>query len=496
MSLGNFQSPTDAILLQGAQLQLAEDQLRQLREIDFIFRTTAMRLVYERDLVLLALQRHGGDFFAATSLTASDLAAIDAGATKLRQAWLEARDAVVAVVTPEQLAQLPQGLGRLPDLNAEREVAPPNEIETIVERALGARLKDSKTVEIEIAQAIAERLMGWGKTFALLVGVPLALLAVVLTVLGIRSWNDFNTSVEQGKKEIEARLLATTTTANNLDVQAKQLTGQYDDLKRKFGDVSSLETEIERLANKVSRLENIQYKNLPATGSGSKAVVNQKMEAFGVYLHSIGYKPHSQTFEFVVDSNVGANAFYDGKRLVISPELVGMPDIYLHAYTRRALDEQNPDQNFAIDQAMGAISSGIADYLPASFLGDPIIGRGFVKVFHDKLEPEMVKQGYIRTMENSKSFPIAQAGEAHVVGEVWSGVFWELRGFVGCAPSVPQCEKADRLIFATWGEVAPKPVTTFGKRFAVRLVMNTRTVAGTPIADRLQNEFMRRGFHF
>ena len=46
------------------------------------------------------------------------------------------------------------------------------------------RLKDTKVVEFETAEAIAKRVVGWAKLFAVVVGVPLSLLIITLALLG------------------------------------------------------------------------------------------------------------------------------------------------------------------------------------------------------------------------------------------------------------------------------------------------------------------------
>src|SRR5438132_1232577 len=87
-------------------------------------------------------------------------------------------------------------------------------------------------------QSETERLFGWAKSAAIVTGVPLALLAVVLTVLGISNWTDFKNRVAEGKKEIDVQLDTARQSAKEFGEQAATLQAQYADLKKQYGDVS------------------------------------------------------------------------------------------------------------------------------------------------------------------------------------------------------------------------------------------------------------------
>src|SRR5947207_7219653 len=70
-----------------------------------------------------------------------------------------------------------------------------------IERAVRERLKDQKVVEIEASQAVISRLSDWAKLFGICIAVPLALLGVVLSVMGIRTYSDFSSRVNQAREE-------------------------------------------------------------------------------------------------------------------------------------------------------------------------------------------------------------------------------------------------------------------------------------------------------
>ncbi len=402
----------------------------------------------------------------------------------------------------DALALDPVQRQRLLELNAEwqttRALEATPALDALVARAVAERLKDAKVVEIEIAQAVAERLLAWAKTFALLVGVPLALLAVVLGILGINSWSDFNGTVAQGKKDIQAKITVATSSAAKLDVQARQLDGQYADLKRKFGDVSALASQVEGLSSKVTTLEEkVEFKNMGGAGSSAQQRVGRLIADYRTYLRSLGYAPKSAGFEFVVDPKTEMNAYYDGQQMVVAPEIVDMPDMILHAYGNRAAKEMQPESwNLpAID--IGALYAGISDYLACSYTGNPITGRDYVRVYRKSLPAGMFPKGYMRNMVNSLPFPApgttGDAVELHNLGEVWSGVFWELRRIVGCGDASPRCPVADRIVVTTWRTIPLANGAKFRVRFASLLVSNVAAAVGAEAAARAKSAFVRRG---
>ena len=91
---------------------------------------------------------------------------------------------------------------------------------------MAARIKDAKVVEVETAQAIAERLLSWAKSAAMVAAVPLTLLAIVLTVLGISNWTDFNSRIAQASKAVDAQLAAARQSAQEIGAKATALQAQ------------------------------------------------------------------------------------------------------------------------------------------------------------------------------------------------------------------------------------------------------------------------------
>jgi hypothetical protein len=72
-----------------------------------------------------------------------------------------------------------------------------------IQRAIKDQLKDQKVVEVEVTEAIVTRLSNWGKALTYLVGVPLGLLVLVLSILGINKLSDLSGLVDVAKHKAE-----------------------------------------------------------------------------------------------------------------------------------------------------------------------------------------------------------------------------------------------------------------------------------------------------
>src|SRR5712692_7832816 len=109
-----------------------------------------------------------------------------------------------------------------------------------VARALDARLRDQKTVDVETSQAIVSRLSDWAKLFGFFVGIPLALLLGVLGFLGIKTYSDFSARVNQAKEEALRPLDSTKAEAARIAQAYKDLDTQLQANKQLANQVQAL----------------------------------------------------------------------------------------------------------------------------------------------------------------------------------------------------------------------------------------------------------------
>jgi hypothetical protein len=491
-------SPIDAIVAQSEALGLSDDQRRRLELADIDFRRQAIELWNQQQLLLLEMRRARAESDARTAPDPASMAAVDAVTVKLRQLWLGALRAAQSVLSADQIARLPDLAGALPgfDLDAGGPVAA--NLAAMVSEAVAARVKDSKVVEIETAEAIAERLIGWAKTTAMFAGIPLALLAVVLTVLGISSWTDFSKRVEEGKQDVATKISDARLTIAQVKDDAKAFQKEYADLKVELGDVSGLKQDVKDLANKVKQLERIQFDQSAALGPDVQKTIERQITEFRAYLQSLGYQPPATPLTVSVDPSATYNAYYDGQKIVADPRLVTMPDIIFHEYTNRVLQETNPAFWEAPGWKITAIAFGLTDYFPCSYLGESKMGQKYIELVPaGVLPPEMKKRGYLRDMLNKRKFVADNASEAdqdmHNAGEPWSGVFWEIRTLLGCADRSAKCTEADAILLASWKASAMTPAQTMDVRFARAILDGIKQLRGPEKANDARAAFVRRG---
>jgi hypothetical protein len=72
----------------------------------------------------------------------------------------------------------------------------------MLEATARANFRDRQAVEAEITDAVFDRLLKWAKWLGIGTAIPLALLAIVLAIVGLKSYTDFRTVIDNGKAEI------------------------------------------------------------------------------------------------------------------------------------------------------------------------------------------------------------------------------------------------------------------------------------------------------
>jgi uncharacterized protein YoxC len=139
-------------------------------------------------------------------------------------------------------------------------------VKSTVEAFVKEKYKDQKAVEFETLQAIAERAQGWLKLFAFFVGIPLALFAIVLTVLGIGTLRDFQAMVNKGQSEIKdgiaqakSQIQQAQSEATGAKTSAEEALKTTDavtaQVNKQLSSASQITRNVEELSNRVSELE-------------------------------------------------------------------------------------------------------------------------------------------------------------------------------------------------------------------------------------------------
>lgn len=502
-----FRSPFQFVVAKRGSLALTPDQRRGLEKLELDFQREALSLSNERQLLLIDVRQARSNSPSGLALAPDSLAKVDALTVKLRQAWLSAQAQALAILTADQRAKLSFDDSRLPGFGSDLdmpEVPEPDaavaaKLDARIAEVVAARLKDAKVVEIETAQAIAERLFSWAKTAAILIGIPLALLAVILSVLGISNWTDFTRHVADGKAAIDSHIATAKKDLDTLETQAAVIRNKYADLQGKLNAVSTLSGKVSDLASKVKILEHqVKVRKTSLVPPQTIKDVEKKVQDFSIFVESIGYHPPPTLLEIVVDDTSPMNAYYDGLNLVIGPKLMNIPEALYHEYLQFMLKETNSTYFGSSSWKMKAIGAGLADYFSCSYLGAPKFGESFVKMFGEQLPAEF-KRGYLRNLANQRMFVADSATavdqEAHNAGEAWGGVFWDARTILGCKPDVAKCETADKILLKSWRTLSANPPDTADVRFARSIVQIVRESASADAADKVRDAFERRGLH-
>jgi F0F1-type ATP synthase membrane subunit b/b' len=162
-------------------------------------------------------------------------------------------------------------------------------INEAVEETLSTRFKEQKFIELETSQAIAERLHAWAKLFGFWVGLPIALLLVILSVLGIEKYSDFRNLVDGLEKQVRPKVEQAKASAEQAqtiadDAQKKAVTaeetaeGIVKQVNEQLGSATQIATNVHKLSLRVSGLE--------ATASGQMKASTERVEARVTELNS------------------------------------------------------------------------------------------------------------------------------------------------------------------------------------------------------------------
>jgi hypothetical protein len=456
-------------------LGLTPDQAGALRRLRLGLQKETVLAAAERDKLEMEILE---ETLAPGEVRTPDtrLQRIEALNLQIRLAETQASARAKALLSPDQQVALSMAAmtGSPPDAGAAAAVG---DLERRIGAALEARLKDGRIVEIETAQAIAERLLGWAKLFGYAVGIPLAVLALALGFLGIRSYNDFTALVASAQTEITGKLAQD---AKDLETKSAELNATYASLKDKFAQVSTLADNVQALSQKVQQIEEkIGFEPSSVLTPELQRGLEQSISSFRDYLAAFGYKPRPGKIRVYVDPDMQANAYYidSENRIVLAEEVATDTDVIFRAYAHHALSSVFPIGDMkSVDSA---IESGLADYFPCSFSNDSRLGEASVAVFH---------KPYLRNLDNRRSFKeiAAPNTEVHDAGEVWGGAFWAIRGIVSQ-------EQADRLLFSAWGKL--KDRTGDADRavvFAALIIEGAKAIGEGQYADRIREVFRSR----
>ena len=139
-------------------------------------------------------------------------------------------------------------------------------VKTQIEESIKEKFRDQKLVDIETSQAIAERLHGWAKLFAFVVGVPIGLFLLWLSVAGFEKYSDFKKLVASIDDQVKPKIEQARSDAEQAQKTAKEAKTEAEDskrtieaatveAKRQLGSANELAKNVKALSDRVSGLE-------------------------------------------------------------------------------------------------------------------------------------------------------------------------------------------------------------------------------------------------
>ncbi|MDX6695022.1 MAG: hypothetical protein QOF02_2625 [Blastocatellia bacterium] len=466
----------------------------------------------------------------------------DALRTELRLDNIKAVEESRAKLSAEQRARL-DALQKASPIAAGQDAATDTNIQQRVQAVLDEKYKDQKMVELETSEAVVVKVMDWAKTFGLVLGLPLAVLGVLLGLLGIKTVADIRTLATNARQEFDKTIetgkaeLTKTIDAGNKDISSavetasKQMDAltergqkevkqkskeaeqtfttlknkgedyleRYEKIEAQLVEITALAGKIPAIARNLKALEtkvdsieeqiNIDSSNISSAQTQS---IVSTLESYQKYFQTIGFNPPKGKIKVRVDSKQDTdNAYYDMKNslMQIGSRLVDDVDVILRTYTHHALTSVKKEAWDSPSLNLASIEAALADYFPCSFTDDPLFGEKSVSVFRERGAEGQFPHPYLRNLDNERSFNEVdpddpKTAEQHNVGEIWGGAFWKLRALLGQ-------EATDKLLFKTW--IATPITSGFGLMFVKQLLELHKQAGEENHATQIKAIFKKRG---
>jgi hypothetical protein len=352
-----------------------------------------------------------------------------------------------------------------------------------IDAALKQRIREQKVVEVETAELLAERAMKWLKALGFFLGIPVVLAVAIFSFFGIKAWSDLQ-SVASKTLDLQRSLTEPQQRLGQATQQIAKLQADLDEAQK------SLSMKILEVGKRQDSLEE-QLKIVRGRlgfcpGAEVSAALKEKLEdalsRFIIWLQGIGFDKLDDKIAVCVyskDAPLPAdlrsmgdqpNSMYWNNTLYIHKDMSEDVSVALREYSHHALTKTAAPDAFEQTE----IESAVADYLPASFLGSPIIGPTLGRLFG-------LKTAYIRTLDNALSYKATSGPDWYARGQVWGGALWACRQ-QGQA-------QLDRVILPAWRAASAGQTA---KAESIRRFAATLVAAPAPVGPCLSNEIARR----
>jgi hypothetical protein len=343
-----------------------------------------------------------------------------------------------------------------------------------IQSILAERYKDQKLLELETTQAIAARLLEWAKLLGFFVGIPVAVLLLILAALGIKTYSDFVAQVNKAQTDITTNLRAAQANAEKLKADGETLASEYEKLRIRYHDTADIAAQLETLSKRVDTIgEKLGFTPSSKVSESTKRQIEAAFAKYQQYLNRLGYRGTGGSIEVDIQNPMkvpGAIAYYepDKRRMVIDSKYASEETVLYREYTHHVLYSASPTNASSGESwAYYSIESALAWYLPCSFVGNPKPSVG----------------SWDLTKKRSFGEIRPDLGSAMADGtEIWGSAFWEIRQVLGQ-------QVADKLLFDTWFKLRPADVIRDRGASFVKLLLESQQ----PHASQIREIFGRRG---
>jgi hypothetical protein len=323
--------------------------------------------------------------------------------------------------------------------------------------------KDQKLLEVETAQAVASRLSDWAKLFGFFVGIPIAILLLVLGGLGIKTYSDFASQVDKAQNEVAAHLQDAQERAAKLRTEGESLAQDYERLSAQFSDTKALAEQLKTLSAKVDVIgEKLGFTPTSNVSSDTKNRLEAAFDKFRQYYTTLGYRSAAETVNLDIRAKMdiaGALSYYDPDKrmMVIDAKYAEDPIVLYREYSHHVLYSSGiPKDPNSMFWSYYAIESSLAWYFPCSFVNNP--------------KPPTAASSWDLSKKRQFNEMKPNVTSAMIDGtEIWGNAFWEMRMALGQ-------EVADRILFETWFKMQPDDVRSDrGTTFVRKLIEADKT---------------------
>ncbi|HTB66472.1 MAG TPA: zinc ribbon domain-containing protein [Steroidobacteraceae bacterium] len=343
-------------------------------------------------------------------------------------------------------------------LNSPAAVALEDQIRAVIK----AELKGESSVEVEVAEKIVKRLITWTKVFGVVVGVPLTLLLATFALLGWHSFSDATREVEEAKNtalgSIDTQQRKFSIEAAKLDTDSKSLQTRFERLLEVADNDEALTQQVKSLQKAVNHIEVARFDSSSAPLDASQAATLEMiLQKYQRAIAALGYTGEQATVTVHItpdDSDPSRFAYFDQptRSVWLEKSAVSDPRNMLREYTQIVLEGGHGALAKDYFSPVWAIESGLADYLPSSFMDNPKQGRY-------GNSPLTVTQPWQRD-------PVDAFSGRTRRGWAFASICWELRAMIGR-------ESLDKALVKTWlasGAIYADP--SFDSLFVGRVLAN------------------------